>query len=188
MKKNDILSTFYHNLLPLFQPQTEGYLQNLKQEDLQNASFRYIFSVAGMTEISHMIEDAVIETRGISDTHVSFQYFSRITAQIDQYKKVAETSKSLWLYGIPDAQLPQLPRTTGIDTSGTPLEKYWFVVAYGPGIYATLLAEEIAPENDQRLYEGFYTFEPETAYQVIAILHQMFPAQIPAPITPIQQG
>ena len=68
-------------------------------------------------------------------------------------------SNNLWLYGVPDAPLPKFPRTIGIDTGGTPLENYWFVVAYGPGIYRTLLAKEIAPEDGQRLYEGFFTFE-----------------------------
>lgn len=183
----DILSTFYHNLLPLFQPQTESHLRQLKPRDLQRSSFRYIFSVDSMTEISHLIEDSVIETSGIADMHVSFQYFSRIAAQADQYQRVAEASNNLWLYGIPDAPLPKFPRTIGISTSGTPLEKYWFVVAYGAGIYATLLAEEIAPEDGQRLYEGFFTFEPDTAYQIITLLHQMFPMQIPEPIALVEQ-
>ena len=184
----DILSTFYHNLLPLFPPRTENYLSRLKPKDLQSSSFRYIFSVKSMTTISHLIEDSVIETPGLADTHVSFQYFSRINAQLNQYKKVAESSKSLWLYGIPDASLPNLPRTIGISTSGTPLENYWFVVAYGPGIYATLLAEEINPDdNSQRLYEGFFTFGAETAFQIISLLHQMFPMQIAEPIAPENQ-
>jgi len=187
MTKQDTLSAFYHKLLPLFPPRTEGYINRLKQQDLLHANFRYIFSVKSMIEISHMIEDSVINTLGGADTHVSFQYFSRINAQLGQYTKVAEASKCLWLYGVSDAPLPQLARTTGIDTSGTPLEKYWFVVAYGPGIYATLLAEEIAPEEGQRFYEGFYTFEPNAAFQIISLLHHMFPTQVPPPIAPQDQ-
>jgi len=185
---NDILSTFYHNLLPLFQPRTEGYLYQLKPEDLKRAGFRYIFSVDGMTKISHLIEDSVIRTPGVIDTHVSFQYFSRIAAQADQYQRVAEASNHLWLYGVPDAPLTNFPRTIGIDTSGTPLENYWFVIAYGAGIYSILLAQEITPEDGQRLYEGFYTFEADTAYQVIGLLHQMFPSEIPVPIPPTEQS
>jgi len=183
----DILSIFYHDLLPLFQPRTEGHLHHLKPRDLQHSNFRYIFSVDGMVKISHLIEDSVIKTPGVADTHVSFQYFSRIAAQADQYQRVAEASNNLWLYGVPDAPLPKFPRAIGIDTSGTPLEEYWFVVAYGPGIYATLLAKEITPEDGQRLYEGFFTFETRTAYQIIAVLHQMFPAQIPEPVPPAEQ-
>ncbi|MBI3175616.1 MAG: hypothetical protein HYZ25_17990 [Chloroflexi bacterium] len=184
---NDVFSTFYHNLLPHFSPRTEGFIANLKPQDLHHSSFRYIFSVRSMIEISHLIEDSVIETSGVADTHVSFQYYSRIAAQAKQYKRVAESARQLWLYGVPDAPLPKWPRTIGISTSGTPLEKYWFVVAYGAGLYATLLAEEIDAGNGQRLYEGFYTFEPETAYQVIRLLHQMYPVQIPEPVSPKDQ-
>lgn len=187
MTKQDILSTFYQKLLPLFPPRTEGYLSRLTAQDLQHSNFRYIFSVQSMIEISHMIEDSVINTPGVAETHVSFQYFSRIPAQLKQYTKVSEASTGLWLYGVPDASLPQLSRTIGVSTDGTPLEAYWFVVAYGPGLYATLLAEEITPEEGQRMYEGFYTFEPETAFQVISLLHQMFPMQVPAPIAPQNQ-
>ncbi len=181
---SDILSNFYQNLLPLFQPRTEAFIRRATPSDLQRTSFRYIFSVKSMIEISRLIEDSVIESRGIADMHVSFQYFSRIEPQLWQYKRVAEAAKGLWLYGVPDAPLPKLPRTIGVSTSGTPLERYWFVVAYGPGINMTLLAEEIAPENDSRLYEGFYTFEPETAYQITMHLHQMFPMQVPEPVSP----
>ncbi len=183
----DILSTFHTELLPHFHPQTERDIKRLKPKDLEHASFRYIFSVDGMIKISRLIEDTVIKTPGIADTHVSFQYFSRIAAQIKQYQRVADASNHLWLYGIPDAPLPKLRRTIGISTGGTPLEEYWFVVAYGPGIYASLLAKEIHPEPGQRVYEGFFTFEPQTAYQIISILNQMFPAQIPSPVSPSEQ-
>jgi len=184
----DILSTFYHNLLPLFPPQTEEYVERLKPQDIQKSGFRYIFSVKNMIAISRLIEDSVINTPGIADTHVSFQYFSRIDAQLEQYKKVADASKGLWLYGIPDAPLPKLARTVAISTSNTPLESYWFVVAYGAGLYATLLAEEITqPDHGQRLYEGFFTFGSETAFQITCLLHQMFPMQTAEPIAPENQ-
>ncbi len=180
----DILSNFYNETLPLFQPQTEKQASRLKPKDLEHANFRYIFSVDGMIKISRLIESAVMNTPGAADAHVSFQYFSRIAAQQKQYKRVAESARHLWLYGVPDAPLPQFPRTIGIDTSGTPLEDYWFVVAYGPGIYSCLLAKEIDPQAGQRIYEGFFTFETQTAYQIIFILSQMFPAQVPTPVPP----
>lgn len=185
---SDIFSTFYHRLLPLFQPRTEAYLHRITPSDLQRSNFRYIFSVQNMIEISYLIEDAVTRSPGTSDTHVSFQYFSRLTPQIDRYKRVAEASRGLWLYGIDDTQLPELPNTTSVITTATPLERYWFVVAYGPGIYMTLLAEEISGDGEDRTYEGFYTFEPEAAFQIVSVLHQMFPTQIPTPISPQEHG
>ncbi len=184
----DILGNFYRRMLPLYPPRTEALLRRTSPSDLQRLTFRYIFTVDGMIEISHMIEGLIISSPGVSETHVSFQYLSRLAPQMDRYKLVAQSSRRLWLYGVPDAQLPELPATVYVDTAGTPLEHYWYVIAYGPGISATLLAEEITPQErlpgEPRMYEGFYTFEADTAYQVLAVLHQLFPEKVPAPIMP----
>lgn len=188
MNNKDILGNFYRRMLPLYQPRTEAVLQRTTQSDLQHLTFRYIFTVDGMTTISHMIENLITSSPDTADSHVSFQYFSRITPQLELYTQVARASKGLWLYGIPDAPTPDLPKTTYINTSSTPLENYWFVIAYGPGVSATLLAEEITPEErlpgEPRMYEGFYTFEPDTSFQVLAVLHQIFPHSIAPPIAP----
>ncbi|MFT3892549.1 MAG: hypothetical protein QM730_13010 [Anaerolineales bacterium] len=186
--KKDILGNFYRRILPLYPPRTEAVLQRTKPADLQHLTFRYIFTVNGMIEISHMIEEIITSTPGASESHVSFQYFSRLAPQMDRYKLVARSSKGLWLYGVSDVSLPNLPNTIYVDTSGTPLENYWYVIAYGPGISATLLAEEITPAErlpgEPRMYEGFYTFEQDTAYQVLSVLHQLYPQQVPSPAIP----
>jgi len=188
MANQDILSNFYRRMLPLYQPRTEAILQRTSPSDLQRLTFRYIFTVAGMIEISHMIEGLVTSTPNTAWTHVSFQYFTRLPPQMDRYKLVAQSSIGLWLYGVPDATLPVLPNTTYVNTSDTPLVNYWYVVAYGPGISATLLAEEITPAErlpgEPRMYEGFYTFETDTTYQVLNVLHQLFPEKVPSPTAP----
>jgi hypothetical protein len=121
----------------------------------------------------------------VAETHVSFQYFSRIAAQQERYVRVADASCGLWLYGVPNVPLPAFNRTIGVDTTNTPLEHYWFVIGYGAGFSMTLLAEEVSHETDQtRLYEGFYTFDPNTAYKLLMVLHQMFPAQVTEPTIP----
>ena len=184
----DVLSQFFGKLMPLFPPRTEAFLKRATISDLQHVSFRYIFTVNGMIDISHMIEDAIIATPGVCDTHVSFQYFSRVAAKKERYERVAIASNGLWLYGVPDKPLPNFLRTTPVDTTGTPLEHYWFVIAYGPGIHMTLLAEEINPADrlpgEPRMYEGFYSFDPNFAYKVIAIMHQLFPEQVKEPTLP----
>ncbi len=187
--ERDILSQFFGKLLPLFPPRTEAFLKKATLSDLQQVNFRYIFTVNGMVEISHMIEDAIIEHPTVSDTHVSFQYFSRIADQHDQYVKVAAASKSLWLYGVPDAPVSnEFVRTTAIDTTGTPLEHYWFVIGYGPAFSMTLLAEEVNPvnrlEGEPRMYEGFYTFDANFAFKVLTVLHKLFPEQVAEPTMP----
>lgn len=184
----DILGNFYQRTLPLYQPRTEALLNRTSADDLGRLTFRYIFTVDGMVVISHMIEGLITSNPSASDSHVSFQYFSRLAPQMDRYEQVARASNGLWLYGVPDAALPELPKTTYVDTSGTPLENYWYVIAYGPGISATLLAEEITPAErlpgEPRMYEGFYTFEADTAFQVLTVLHQLFLEKVPSPTIP----
>jgi len=186
--QKDILSNFFGKLMPLFPPRTEAFLKSATREDLNRVNFRYIFTVQGMTEISHMIEDAIIASPGISETHVSFQYFSRIADQRERYLRVAQASTGLYLYGIPDAPLPPFNHTTAVDTSGTPLENYWFVIAYGPGIHMTLLAEEINSadklKDEPRMYEGFYTFDQNFAFKVLTVLHKLFPENVGEPTLP----
>jgi hypothetical protein len=184
----DILGSFFNRILPLFPPRTEAVLKDITPSTLGELNFRYIFTVDGMVTISHIIEDMTNKNKGVADLHVSFQYFSRFADQEERYRKVAEYATGLWLYGVNDAPLPKLSRMTAIDTSGTPLENYWFVIAYGPGVSATLLAEEITPEHrlehEPRMYEGFYTFEVDTGYQILMLMHQMFPDQVPMPVAP----
>lgn len=187
--QKDILSSFFQKTMPGFRPLGESSLRSAGNVDLRRIDFRYIFTVSGMIEISHLIEDTIIATPGVAETHVSFQYFSRIAAQQERYLKVAEASRGLWLYGVPDKSLPAFSRSQGIDTGGTPLENYWFVIGYGPGFSMTLLAEEAvhgAPEltGQPRLYEGFYTFDANIAYKLLIVLHGMFPAQVGEPTMP----
>lgn len=186
--QNDILQNFFGKLMPLFPPRSEAFLKSATRDDLQRVNFRYIFTVQGMTEISHLIEDAIMASPGTSDTHVSFQYFSRVADQAERYARVAQASTGLWLYGVPDAPLPEFARLVAVNTMGTPLEHYWFVIAYGPGIHMTLLAEEINPVDrlpgEPRMYEGFYTFDQNFAFKVLTVLHKLFPNQIDEPTLP----
>ncbi|HMV28749.1 MAG TPA: DICT sensory domain-containing protein [Anaerolineales bacterium] len=184
----DILGSFFNRILPLFPPRTEAVLKGMTTSTLEDMNFRYIFTVDGMVTISHIIEEMINKNKGVADLHVSFQYFSRFADQEERYREVADHATGLWLYGVDDAPLPALPRLTAVNTKDTPLENYWFVIAYGPGVSATLLAEEITPDhrldNEPRMYEGFYTFESDTGYQILMLMHQMFPNQVPLPVAP----
>ena len=187
--QDEFLSIFFQRSMFGFIPRAESFLQSVQASDLKSLNFRYIFTVKGMIEVSHLIEDTIINTPGVAETHVSFQYFSRIAQQHERYISVAEASKGLWLYGLPDVPLPPYKRVVGVDTTNTALEHYWFVIGYGAGFSMTLLAEEVLPDgpkanNEPRYYEGFYTFDVNIAYRLLILLHQMFPAQVANPTMP----
>ena len=85
--------------------------------------------------------------------------------------------------------MTQHDTTQVIDTEGSPLLHYWYLVAYGPGVYKTLLAQEIpALSGEERYYEGFYTFSPHATYNLLQILHQAYPVQVPEPARPEDLG
>ncbi len=188
----EILETFYQRMMPLFTPQAERLLETINRETFREVAFRYTFSVEAMTKISHIIEDAALSSYRQTDFHASFQYLSRLVPQKDRYVRLASASKKLWLYGAPDLvdntslnALLTSPQVVHVDTSGTPLVNYWYVVAYGDDVSMTLLAQEIpALSGSERYYEGFYTFDVNSAYQVIAILHRIYPDLVPEPIVP----
>ena len=185
---NNIFETFYYRMLPLFKPQAEQILTISPPETLSRTSFRYAFSVEAMTNISHIIEDMVIGTPAVATMQVSFQHLSRVMPQQARYRQVAEAATGLWLYGrqdIPPNELSSLARATLIDTTGSYLTHYWFVIAYGPGLGMSLVAEEVPSlVGEKRFYEGFYTFDLETAYELNLILHQIFPDRVRRPVSP----
>jgi len=175
-------------MMPLYTPQAEKFLDTAKVSKFSEVSFRYTFSVEAMTKISHIIENSAISNPGIANVHVSFQHMSRLLPQKEQYRQVSKAANGLWLYGgldTTDQNLSFLTKSILVDTSDSLLTHYWFVVAYGPGVGMALLAEEVAAlDGEDRYYEGFYTFEQDVAYQIIAILHQIYPQQVPAPKPP----
>jgi hypothetical protein len=186
---NQVWQNFYHRTLTLYPPQAEKFLDSAPTDTFNQISFRYTFSVEAMIKISYIIENAAMANPGVANFHASFQYLSRVLPQQARYAKISQHSRGLWLYGVPNSDgIDKLfPRATLIDTTDSFLVNYWFVVAYGPGIGMSLLAEEIsALAGTDRYYEGFYTFDQDIAYQLIAILHRIYPQQVPQPLPPEQ--
>ncbi|MCX8025150.1 MAG: hypothetical protein N3A60_08100 [Thermanaerothrix sp.] len=179
---------FFQRALPRFSPQAETLFSQLSAEELQAQQFRYIFSVDTMVRISHMIEDAAVQASRPAELHVSFQYLSRIKDQCSRYERIASKVAGLWLYAVPDTPLPSWSNTHFVDTSNSALVNYWFLIAYGPGLSMTLIAEEKEHGANNRfhgrIYEGFYTFEEEIAYKVLNLIHLIFPTQVAAPVPP----
>lgn len=189
MSAFQVLETFYRDFLAVYPPQGEDVLQHLPSDAWRSVSFRYIFSVEAMTKVSRIIEDAAAQSRRTADLHVSFQFLSRFLPQQERYRALSEGIARGWIYAAPDIPDPwalvrQL-RMQWINVEGTPLVRYWFVIAYGPGLSMSLLALEVPSLNRSgRYYEGFYTFEPDIAYQLTMILHLLFPNEVPLPRRP----
>lgn len=187
----ELLEEFYNKNLPLFTPQAETMLDRVAPERFNQMAFRYTFSVDAMVKVSNIIENAITANSDVADFHVSFQYLSRMVKQLDRYAEITRHARGMWLYFAADVPIAEgeavlsSPRVTVLDTDNTPLLDYWFVIAYGPGVHMSLLAKEIPSMADtSRYYEGYYTFQKEAAYQLLAVLHQIYPREVPQPIRP----
>lgn len=209
---SELIQTFHQRMLPLFTPQSEKLLDGLQAQQLQRIAFRYIFSAEAMAKVSYIIEDAVIAQEGaqkgahkgtsehLADLHISSQQLSRLLPQEERYRQLVASVRGLWLYTEADREgdlnIGKQARVQLIDTGKTLLTRYWYVVAYGPGFGMSLLAEQVGALTEQAgvgssgelYYEGFYSFEVEVAYQIVSILHQIFPDLVPLSAAPNEQA
>jgi hypothetical protein len=185
---SEVLQTFQQRMLPLYTPQSEKLLESLDARQLQHVAFRYIFATEAMLKVSRMIENRVIAGNGPTDLHVSLQQMSHVASQKERYQQVVASAKGVWIYGEAGRDRLDILEQANVrlvETGNTLVTRYWFVVAYGAGTGMSLLAEQVsALVGDDRYYEGFYTFEPEVAYQIVSILHQVFPDLVPLPTSP----
>jgi hypothetical protein len=185
---SEILQTFHQSLMPLFTPQSEKLLQSLNATGLQQIAFRFIFSLESMVRLSRMMEDALMVTPGSADLHLSLQQFAHLRPQAERHQQLLAAARRIWVYGEADkADLDLQAQVNAhfVDTSNTLLTRYWCTTAYGAGMSMSLLAEQVsALSGDDRYYEGFYTFEPEVAFQIVSILHEIFPDTVPLPESP----
>ena len=123
--------------------------------------------------MSHIIEDAVLDSPGEIDLLVSFQKMSRVRNQLTRYTNVAQAARRLVLAGKIDWQAPAWPRVEVIDTAKDPMIDYWYVVAEGGGVYMALLAQEVADLAGQRSYKGFFTLDRAITRKVAATIRDL---------------
>lgn len=117
-----------------------------------------------MLDISHAIENtAAMHSPGCL-LWVSFQKFSLFAAQEQRYRQLAQSWEHCWIFGVADAELPEIPNVTPITLSPNhPLAKEWFVVADGPSFGSALLAADtsgFAISDNERRFMGLWSADP----------------------------
>lgn len=92
-----------------------------------------------------------------------FQRMSKFTPQIERYRKLAALAESVYVFGIPDISLPEIPNVMYIPLKPTDqLAREWFLVSYGPDYFSALATEEITEiddPDDARVFRGIWTFD-----------------------------
>jgi hypothetical protein len=166
------LQNLIDNMLALVDEKPERELAK-SQDVVSFGSFSYTASVKAMELMSHIIEDAVIDSPGEIELLVSFQKMSRVKKQLARYTRVAQSARRLVLAGEIDWQVPAWPRVEVIDTADDPMIDYWFVVAEGGGVHMALLAQEVSGMAGQRNYKGFFTLDRAIARKVAATIRDL---------------
>lgn len=133
-----------------------------------------------MSLVSHEIENATIIDGVQNRIFSGFQYFSKFIPQIENYTKVAANAESVYVFGVPDVELPAIPKLHYIPLKpGDHLAREWFLVSYGPEYTSALSTQELTdfhePDSD-RVFRGLWTFDTD----LVAILETWLTSTVDA--------
>ena len=123
-----------------------------------------------MSVISHVIEDATLVDGARTTIYSSFQIMSKFLPQIPRYQQLAGMSEHVYVFGVPDVQVPHIPNITYVPLQPhDQLAKEWFIVSFGPTYYSALATEELTNVHDpdhMRQFKGIWSFD----YNLVSIL------------------
>lgn len=124
-----------------------------------------------MNIISYEIENVTLLDNAHTRIFSSFQRMSRFIPQVERYRKLAQKAEAIYVFGIPDVEVPPIENLTYIPlTQDDQLAREWFIVNYGRD-YATMLSTEeqsrFSDPDAQRVFRGLWTFQP-TLTSIIA--------------------
>jgi len=117
-----------------------------------------------LAQLSASIEKAVIDRHIKSPIFVGFQQLRYFGPVYERYKCVANTSKAVWVFGMPDAVYPDVENIHYIELGPEhPLKREWFVVINDRHYKRALIAEEVSPDgtpHENRAFDGVLTSDP----------------------------
>jgi hypothetical protein len=125
-----------------------------------------------MSIISYEIENASLIDDASTVVFSSFQRMSKFLPQEKRYRKLASIAKDVYVFGVPDVELPEIDNITYVPLKpGDQLAKEWFLVSYGKDYFSALATEELTDIDDpdpDRVFKGVWTFD----MSLVSILHE----------------
>ena len=116
-----------------------------------------------MTRISYTIEDATRKNQAYNRIFAGFQRYSRVVPQLHRYREIARYAESIYIFGVPDVDLPAIENVLYVPLSKTDrLAHEWFVISSGADFSSALCSTErshIDDPDNQRRFEGLWTFD-----------------------------
>lgn len=160
-------------------------LFNLLTEEFRDMTF--VNTVAAMNHISYEIETVVMNNFLAVDFYAGFQRYSYMHAQRARYERLANIARRVYVFGIPDDNLPPV---SGIEyiplAADAALAEEWFLVVNTPYFYTTLITKEVDgpdPITGQRRFQGAWTFDERIVNQAYLLITQF----LGQPYRPVRQ-
>lgn len=116
-----------------------------------------------MNIISNEIENSTLIDGAQTVIFAAFQRFSKFKPQMKRYQQLAKQAKRIYVFGVPDVELPQIENIIYVPLKETDqLAKEWFLVSYGEDYFSALATEEITDFFDPdhtRKFKGAWSFD-----------------------------
>jgi len=116
-----------------------------------------------MNIISHSIEDTTLVDRVPTRIYAGFQRMSKFIPQVKRYNGIAQSAEQVYVFGVPDAPVPDLPNITYVylEEDAT-LANEWFLISRGNDYASALVTQEKTRFSDPdhlRRFQGIWTFD-----------------------------
>jgi len=116
-----------------------------------------------MNIISNQIENSTLIDGAETVIFSAFQRFSKFKPQMKRYRQLAKMAKHIYVFGVPDVELPVIQNITFVPLKETDqLAKEWFLISYGPDYFSALATEEethIDDPDNKRKFKGAWSFD-----------------------------
>lgn len=124
-----------------------------------------------MSLVSYEIENITLQDAARTRIFSGFQLYSKFIPQMKRYTRLAELADTVYVFGVPDVELPAIPNITYMPIAATDsLAQEWFLVSYGADYASALATREITrieEEDALRMFKGVWTFD----YMTVKFLH-----------------
>ncbi len=123
----------------------------------------YAFYRGALKTLSFNMEESILNMQCKGSLFAGFQKFSFFLPRIKMYKKLAQVVDNIWIFGIPDVSLPQIPNIHYVPISEEhQLVKEWFLLIDSPQFFSCLVAEDLTgldTPSHEREFRGIWTFD-----------------------------
>lgn len=125
-----------------------------------------------MNIVSYEIENVTLHGEARNRIFAGFQRMSRFLPQMERYRKMAAHAESVYVFGVPDVEVPAIENITYIPLASTDqLAREWFLVSLGGNYASALVTEEkthIDDRDSDRLFRGIWSHD----YDLVLILEE----------------